>query len=546
MNKTIIININGIIFHIEEDAYEVLKNYMTDVKRHFANSEDSLEITTDIENRIAEMFNEMLLRENRQVIVTADVNNIIAQMGTAADFETSAADENAGADFASHQAFTDNRKLFRDPDDHLIGGVCAGIANYFDVETVWIRIAFALAFCFGGTGLMLYIILWIVVPKALSRADRMAMKGEKLDLQGFARNFEEELKNVHSTFKAAGREAKPFVYKARDFTGDFFHHFKVFLISAARVLLKMLGVLILLICFGFFIAALVGFIALMAYSRDIYSIFPFIDVSFANDGFRSIIYFSAFILVAIPLVVIVMATLSGIFNSQGINRSAGYTLLVVWLGSLSILIYSGARVSRQFRVPQSFTQTIKLKPTKNNVYHLKLNDVMFLTKEDSMRMDINHDFDGHIIINDDDDIRSSMREDVQISIEKSDVNQIILEETFSAQGVDERNALRNARAATYHFVQQDSLLIFDKKLRLANSAKWRKQRIHITLKVPNDAVLFVDESINPYISNNMDIDECRKKNKHPLLTSAPFIMTDSGLNCKVDTTAYLFKQPIAK
>src|SRR6201999_2621059 len=98
MNKTIIININGIVFHIEEDAYEILKNYMTDVKRHFSNSADSLEITTDIENRIAEMFNDILLNENKQVIIEQDVNLVIEQMGTVADFE------NAGNDAGEHEA----------------------------------------------------------------------------------------------------------------------------------------------------------------------------------------------------------------------------------------------------------------------------------------------------------------------------------------------------------------------------------------------------------------------------------------------------------
>src|SRR5215469_2231425 len=95
MNKTIIININGIVFHIEEDAYEILKNYMTDVKRHFATSADSLEITTDIENRIAEMFNELLARDNKQVIVEQDVNEVIGQMGTVSDFENADAEDEA-------------------------------------------------------------------------------------------------------------------------------------------------------------------------------------------------------------------------------------------------------------------------------------------------------------------------------------------------------------------------------------------------------------------------------------------------------------------
>src|SRR5258708_22834875 len=149
MNKTIIININGIVFHIEEDAYEVLKNYMTDVKRHFMNSADSLEITTDIENRIAEMFNELLAKENTQVIVEQYVRSVIEQMGTVEDFENAEADTKAS--FSNTYYNAEARRLFRDPDDHLIGGVCAGIANYFDMSAVWIRLAFAVCILFGGS-----------------------------------------------------------------------------------------------------------------------------------------------------------------------------------------------------------------------------------------------------------------------------------------------------------------------------------------------------------------------------------------------------------
>jgi len=115
MNKTIIININGIVFHIEEEAYEILKNYMTDVKRHFSNSADSLEITTDIENRIAEMFAELLAKDNKQVIVEQDVNAVIEQMGSVADFEN--ADEEEKPRTNPFASTAETRRLFRDPDD---------------------------------------------------------------------------------------------------------------------------------------------------------------------------------------------------------------------------------------------------------------------------------------------------------------------------------------------------------------------------------------------------------------------------------------------
>jgi len=263
MNKTIIININGTVFHIEEDAYEVLKNYMTDVKRHFMNSADSLEITTDIENRIAEMFNELLARENKQVIVEQDVKEVISQMGTVEDFEKSEQD--------TEPSFTDTyyntgatRRLFRDPDNRLVAGVCAGIANYFDINAVWIRLAFALIVLAGGAGIILYIILWIVIPKAMTRADRMAMKGEKQNLEGFKRNFEQEMAGMKQNLSNFHHEARPFVYKARDFAGDFGDHLGNFFRGAAKFFLKFVGVMIILTASGFLIFFTVAFIALIS------------------------------------------------------------------------------------------------------------------------------------------------------------------------------------------------------------------------------------------------------------------------------------------
>ncbi|MGY3214239.1 PspC domain-containing protein [Mucilaginibacter sp. HD30] len=226
MNKTIIININGIVFHIEEDAYEVLKGYMTDVKRHFLNSADSLEITTDIENRIAEMFSEMLSRDNKQVIVEADVKAVIDQMGTVEDFEHADEDAAPNPQRSTYDYAGGTRTLFRDPDERLVAGVCAGLGNYFNISAIWLRLLFALTTFFGGLGLILYIILWIVIPRAVSRADKMAMKGEKLTLQGFKNNLEEEMSAVKTNMNNFKHEAKPFIYKLRDFYKRFLLPFR--------------------------------------------------------------------------------------------------------------------------------------------------------------------------------------------------------------------------------------------------------------------------------------------------------------------------------
>jgi phage shock protein PspC (stress-responsive transcriptional regulator) len=530
MNKTIIININGTVFHIEEDAYEVLKNYMTDVKRHFVDAEDSLEITTDIENRIAEMFAEILNNETKQVIVTADVNTIIAQMGTVEDFENTDAEHQAS--YTNHQAFTDHRKLFRNPDDHLLGGVCSGIANYFDIDTVWVRLAFGLAFIMWGTGLLLYVILWIILPKALTRADKMAMKGEPLDLQGFKKNFEEEAKTVHETLHRASKNARPFVYKFRDFISDFFHHLGMFIRGAGRIILKIFGVLILMMCLGFLIASIVAFMCLMVYGNDVYHVFPF---SVLNYGYTNILYVSAFALVFIPLLAIALLTIRVIFNGNALGRSTAYTMLIIWIAAVSIVIYYSAKISRDFRESASFSQTITLKPAVANVYHLKLNDAKFLTKDDSLQMDIDTKFNGRIIL-DDRHSGDAMPRNVSLYIEQADVKQPVLVESFSAKGATERDALKNAQNSIYNFTQRDSLLTFDRRLRVPHNALWRDQDVELTLKVPYGTEVVVDESLNELLQGNIDINDCKDKNKMPNWTTAPFLMTDSGLQCKVDTS----------
>ena len=528
MNKTIIININGLVFHIEEDAYEVLRSYMTDVKRHFANEEDSIEITTDIENRIAEMFNEMLAREARSVIITADVRIVISQMGTIEDFETT--DTEQKSIFNDH---TGGKKLFRDPDDHLLGGVCAGIANYFDIETMWVRIAFACAVAAGGSGLLAYIILWIIVPKANSRADKMAMKGERLDLKGFVKNFEDEVKNVHHSLSNASIKAKPFAYKVRDFVGDFFDHFSSFLAGAGKVFLKLIGILIMLTCFGFLIAAIIGLAFITAAGHDVFHLFPF---SIINYSYSDVIYFSAFTVIAIPLLVIVLLTLRSVFYRSVLGKSTSYTLLILWIVAVSLLGYYASKIAGDFKESESFSQTINIKKPVNNTYYLKLNDIKYLSKEDSVRLDINDRFKGKIILNDndDDDDMQNKPKNVFIHIERSDVAQPVLIEEFSSRGSSDRNALANIRNTTYYFNQKDSVLTFDKELKLASHGLWRKQEVKLTLKLPMNAKVVIDKKLERYLEN-ISLYDCNRDNKKEDAQTTTFTMAENGLQCKVDT-----------
>ncbi|MDH4296228.1 MAG: PspC domain-containing protein, partial [Cyclobacteriaceae bacterium] len=174
MKKNISINISGIIFHIEEDGYESLRKYLDSINKYFASFEDSSEILADIESRIAEIFLSKL-NEGKQVITAEDVKALVTTMGSVSDFK--AAEEQdfaAGESKAGEQAkdssgqgsktFAQPRQLLRDQKRKILGGVCSGVGNYLNVDPVWIRILFALlAFAYGLT-VLVYIVMWIVVP----------------------------------------------------------------------------------------------------------------------------------------------------------------------------------------------------------------------------------------------------------------------------------------------------------------------------------------------------------------------------------------------
>jgi phage shock protein PspC (stress-responsive transcriptional regulator) len=175
MKKNISINISGIIFHIEEDGYEVLKKYLDSINKYFSSFEDSSEILSDIESRIAEIFLSKL-NEGKQIITFEDVNSLVSTMGSVSDFKAAEEQEFTQAETSSQQAepkaeraqsqhtHTTAKQLYRDQSRKILGGVCAGLGNYFNVDAVWVRLFFAMLTFAWGFGLLIYVIMWIVIP----------------------------------------------------------------------------------------------------------------------------------------------------------------------------------------------------------------------------------------------------------------------------------------------------------------------------------------------------------------------------------------------
>ena len=197
MNKVFNINLGGHPIVIDADAYDHLDKYLKTIQRHFRNSEGVDEILEDIEARLAELILENM--ENRQIVTLKDIQSAIVVMGTPDEFGAEQVEgfEAETNDGIPRDNYRTGKRLFRNTDDEVIGGVASGIAAYFGInDPIWVRLAFVLITISGGFGIPLYIILWAVIPEAKTASDRLEMRGEPINVSNIGKIIEEEISHL--------------------------------------------------------------------------------------------------------------------------------------------------------------------------------------------------------------------------------------------------------------------------------------------------------------------------------------------------------------
>jgi len=202
MKKAIRIHISGYIFNIDEDAYTELKNWLDKISNQYKNEKDGDEIINDIEMRVAELFMDKVGNEGAVSVV--EVASIIKTMGQPEEFEEIS--EDAKSDKQENQSFYEKKKirrekhLFRDDENNIIAGVCSGLGYYLGIDPVLIRLAFILTVFMGGFGVLIYIILWIVSPKATSTTQKLEMMGEPVNISNIEKAIKEEIEFFKEKF----------------------------------------------------------------------------------------------------------------------------------------------------------------------------------------------------------------------------------------------------------------------------------------------------------------------------------------------------------
>lgn len=192
MKKTETMTLAGRTFYVDDDACRRLKEYISAVESRFAGQDGGSEIILDIEARLSEIFAEQT-HDGRNPLTLAHVDEAAARMGRPDDFAPDAGPAPAADDDADDGRQT--RRLFRDAETRMLGGVCSGLAAYLGIDVVWVRLVFVVFMLW-----LIYLLLWIIVPEAQTASDRLRMRGEPINIGSIQKSVRESYLTARSEY----------------------------------------------------------------------------------------------------------------------------------------------------------------------------------------------------------------------------------------------------------------------------------------------------------------------------------------------------------
>ena len=323
MKKTLTINLSGVVFHVEEDAYEKLQEYLDDIRDHFGKLDDVDEILEDIEANMAEKLNGKVLRKNK-IITIKEVDELIKITGTVDDFEEVLSDEDS-MNYDKPKKKSRPKRLYRDTDDVVIAGVCSGLAAYFGIDTVIVRVAFVLSIFLGGTGILLYIILWIVMPEAETPKQKLEMSGNPITLDTINSLYEKLKKNEKNEKVISDIFLFPFrLFKS------IINFLVNFMKKLYPIISLIIGALIITVsAFSILAISFVGAVAIFNINA-IYLTFGLYVVDIIPFYLYCILVVSAWMLLFIPLLFTLLIGITIGRRQKSFNLPVVVMLLIVW------------------------------------------------------------------------------------------------------------------------------------------------------------------------------------------------------------------------
>ncbi len=573
MKKVININFQGRVVPIEESAYELLKQYTDSLRVYFANEEGRDEIINDIESRIGELFQERITK-GTTCITDEDVNAIINNMGRPKDF----ADVDSDSTYVEpdpSQPYTGptpnvfSRKLYRDANNKIIGGVCSGIAAYFGIEPIIVRLVFIfsgigflayillwafvpsstnlrngvrkrlyrnaddkliagvcsgigsyfnisswiprvlfvipfisfifrwgefgpltiphfLSFSFSPGTLLIYIILWMVIPEAKSTSEKLEMKGEKVDMNSIKNSVMEDMKDVQQRMSKMGKEARDIAVEKSKIMGSEIGY------AAKRTGRSFGDVIVFLVkAFGYFIIGCVALSLIVAlFSLAIVSIglFP-LKAYLLNDGWQSTYAWGTLLFfIGIPVIGIITFIIRRIAKIRSRNNLMRWSFIALWLLGVFCFVALIVSLGRDFKSTNTvFEQEIPLTSSAYNRMEVSTNSsTRFYNNNSFLHLEPFANFDED----------TAYVNNVKIRITKSNTDSFRITMMKVCNGRSRRFADTLANKIVYNISQVDSLLLLDKGIAITREDKFRNQHIVITIAVPEGKIININKKLS--------------------------------------------------
>lgn len=513
MNKTVNINLAGIFFHIDEDAYLKLQRYLEAIKRSFTDSQGRSEIISDIEARISELLNDRV-QNNKEVIRIKEVDEVISIMGQPEDYLV---DEEIFEDEPQRtykRKTSPSKKLFRDTDNSYVGGVSSGLAHYFGIDTIWIRLAWIVLIFGAGTGILLYILLWVLVPEAKTTAEKIMMTGEPVTISNIEKKIKDGFENVSDVAKnvtdSVGTAAKNVSdsvsnaaknvdfqkqgNKIKSSSKTFFDTLGEVIMFFFKVFAKFIGVMLMLIGAVAIISIIIGLFSLGVVNFIHIPGLDLVDVVNAGNTPVWLVSLFTFFTVGIPFFFLFYLGLKILVNNlKSIGNIAKFTLLGLWIISTIGLVVIGIRQASEHAFNQHVIVKQELNITANDTLKIKM-------VENDLYMNSHYRSHSFKVLNNENGEKTIYRSDIRIIVKSTTDSLAKIGIEKSADGRNYEKAIERAKNINYNYAFNENELLLDSYLTTPSENKFSDQEIVVILYLPEGSIVNFNNSTKSFLN----------------------------------------------
>ncbi|RCT55088.1 PspC domain-containing protein [Winogradskyella sp. KYW1333] len=521
MNKTVNINLAGVFFHIDEDAYLKLSRYLEAIKRSFTDSQGRSEIISDIEARIAELFSERIQNE-KQVVGIKLVDEVITIMGQPEDYLVD--DEIFEDEPQPRQSYSSRttKKLFRDTVNSYIGGVAAGLSHYFGIDAIWMRLLWILlTIGSGGTFILIYLIFWALVPEAVTTAEKLTMTGDPVNITNIEKKIKdgidtvsEKVRNVD--LKKHGEKIKEGIdsvsdnisetvknvdfqkqsNKLKSSSQNFFDTLGTIIMFFLKVIAKFIGVILIIVGISTLISLIVAFFTVGITDAVHFPGMDFIDAANSANIPLWLMSMLIFFAIGIPFFFVFYLGLKILVNNlKSIGNVAKFTLLGIWLMAIIGLFVIGVKQATEHAFDAKFTVKEQLDVTANDT--LKINMV-----SDSNYNGYYYRRNNNYRLVEDENGRTIISSDIRLVVRstKDSLASMVIEK--QARGSSYDIARNRAENINYSYTLNDGKLDLSSYLTTDIENKFSEQEVMVILYVPEGTVIYADDNTYSFHRNS--------------------------------------------